>query len=335
VVGLLVQLRAGCTPPWPAGGEIDVVEHVANPELDAGVGWAHSNLHFEHDASGELDNTTYNTDTRIDPAGGPAGWHTYGLEWVPGEIRFFVDGRRTATHRKSDEGPGGWWPFDTIPEELRFACCSGIGQERLTLRRCRNGWRSTGCGDTGTSDRADSNAHLRPNPLDGWRVSSVMDAAERFERLFRVEYPRLVRSLGVSFGEAAAADAVQDAFVSAELRWNRVGQLDDPAGWVRRVAINRLLNQRRDERRRQQILAEAGATVARSDVAVDSAAAVDLRQALLALPCACAAVVLHYLGDLGVADVAVAMDVSPGTVKSTLHDARAALRLVLEGARHA
>jgi beta-glucanase (GH16 family) len=153
-----------CTPPWPAGGEIDVVEHVANPELDAGVGWAHSNLHFEHDASGELDNTTYNTDTRIDPAGGPAGWHTYGLEWVPGEIRFFVDGRRTATHRKSDEGPGGWWPFDTIPEELRFACCSGIGQERLTLRRCRNGWRSTGCGDTGTSDRADSNAHLRPNP---------------------------------------------------------------------------------------------------------------------------------------------------------------------------
>jgi DNA-directed RNA polymerase specialized sigma24 family protein len=31
----------------------------------------------------------------------------------------------------------------------------------------------------------------------------------------------------------------------------------------------------------------------------------------------------------------VAMDVSPGTVKSTLHDARAALRLVLEGARHA
>lgn len=114
-----------CTPPWPAGGEIDVVEHVANPELDAGVGWAHSNLHFEHDASGELDNTTYNTDTRIDPAGGPAGWHTYGLEWVPGEIRFFVDGRRTATHRKSDEGPGGWWPFDTIPEELRFALLLG------------------------------------------------------------------------------------------------------------------------------------------------------------------------------------------------------------------
>ena len=62
----------------------------------------------------------------------------------------------------------------------------------------------------------------------------------------------------------------------------------------------------------------------------------DLRQALLALPPRMrAAVVLHYLGDLGVADVAVAMDVSPGTVKSTLHDARAALRLVLEGARHA
>jgi beta-glucanase (GH16 family) len=109
-----------CNPPWPAGGEIDMLEHVANPTMAEGLGWAHSNLHLGRDALGYLDNHR-NTSTLVDPPAGPAGWHTYGVEWVPGEIRFFIDGRRTATHRKSDEGPNGWWPFDTVPQEMRFA----------------------------------------------------------------------------------------------------------------------------------------------------------------------------------------------------------------------
>lgn len=39
---------------------------------------------------------------------------------------------------------------------------------------------------------------------------------------------------------------------------------------------------------------------------------------------------LYYLGDLTVADVATALGVSPGTVKSNLHDARSRLRCILE-----
>jgi RNA polymerase sigma factor (sigma-70 family) len=40
--------------------------------------------------------------------------------------------------------------------------------------------------------------------------------------------------------------------------------------------------------------------------------------------------VLHYLMDLPVAEVATELGISPGTVKATLHHARANLRKQLE-----
>jgi hypothetical protein len=48
--------------------------------------------------------------------------------------------------------------------------------------------------------------------------------------------------LGVAFGVEEGADVVQEAFIAAERRWGRVRGSEDPAGWVRRVALNRLLN---------------------------------------------------------------------------------------------
>jgi hypothetical protein len=69
----------------------------------------------------------------------------------------------------------------------------------------------------------------------------------RFDDLFRALYDRLVRSLTVACGDREqAADAVQEAFVKAHVRWRRIGRYDDPIGWVRRVAINQL----RDDHRR-------------------------------------------------------------------------------------
>ena len=56
----------------------------------------------------------------------------------------------------------------------------------------------------------------------------------------------------------------------------------------------------------------------------------DLRRALDELPDRMRATVcLHYLSDLTVEQVADTLDVSPGTVKSNLHDARNRLRTVL------
>jgi Sigma-70 region 2 len=64
-----------------------------------------------------------------------------------------------------------------------------------------------------------------------------------------------VCSLSVAFDPESAADAVQEAFLAAARRWSRVSAYDEPATWIRRVAINRLLNGKRNDRRRAEILA--------------------------------------------------------------------------------
>jgi RNA polymerase sigma-70 factor (ECF subfamily) len=144
--------------------------------------------------------------------------------------------------------------------------------------------------------------------------------------LFDAEYGRLVRSLGVAFDVVDAADAVQEAFIQADRRWDEVSGYDDPIGWVRRVAVNRLLNGQRNRRRRSEILATLK-PVRDADL---TAELLDLRRAVADLPDRMrAAVCLHYLADLPVDEVAAALEVSPGTVKSNLHDARIRLRELL------
>ena len=147
------------------------------------------------------------------------------------------------------------------------------------------------------------------------------------DALFEREYARLVRSLAVAFDPESAADAVQEAFIVADRKWSRISGLGDPAGWVRRVAVNRLLNGRRNNRRRSEILATI-APVADADLTVEL---LDLRQAISQLPPKMRLTIcLHYLSDLPVEEVAIALEVSPGTVKSNLHDARLRLRQALE-----
>lgn len=148
------------------------------------------------------------------------------------------------------------------------------------------------------------------------------------DELFAAEYGRLVRSLGVAFDPVDAADAVQEAFVQADRIWDSsLHAYADPAGWVRRVALNRLLNGVRNRRRRDEILATIR-PVADADLTADL---LDLRRAVAALPDRMRATVcLHYLADLSVADVAAALEVAEGTVKSNLHDARSRLREYLE-----
>ena len=162
-------------------------------------------------------------------------------------------------------------------------------------------------------------------------VEEVMDTTGTVDELFHRVYAPLVRSLAVAFDAESAADAVQEAFITADQRWSRIGRYDDPAAWVRRVAVNRLLNDRRNRRRRAEILATIR-FVEDDDL---SAELLDLRRAVAALPAQMRlAVCLHYLADLSVDEMASALGVSPGTVKSNLHDARTRLRTQLEEAPH-
>lgn len=159
-----------------------------------------------------------------------------------------------------------------------------------------------------------------------------MEVVAGVEVLFEREYVRLVRALGTAFDPESAADAVQEAFIAADADWGRVTRLEDPAGWVRRVALNRLRNGRRDTRRRHEILA----TIRPVDPADLTTDLLDLKQALDELPERMRLVVcLHHLADLPVDDVATTLEIASGTVKSTLHEARRRLRADLEDRRHA
>lgn len=162
---------------------------------------------------------------------------------------------------------------------------------------------------------------------------------QQFESLYIEHFDRLVRSLTAITGDSeTAVDAVQEAFVKAALSWRRVGRLDDPIGWIRRVAINRSRDFfRSDSRRRKREHSvyqsssrlgasdggaagpwQASETVEANLALVDRLNQLPRRQRIAAA--------LFYLEDLAVVDVASAMGISQGAVKFHLNKARAALK---------
>ncbi len=165
----------------------------------------------------------------------------------------------------------------------------------------------------------------------GNMVAPISMSAERpdFEELFRAHYERLVRALTLVAGDRErAADAVQDAFVKAHLKWRRVGRYDDPVGWVRRVAINKLRDEHRRDGRKRRALDRLSAEPAPF---TDAPPHDELGELLDELPPQQrAAVALFYVDRASVAEIARALDVAEGTVKSNLHDARRKLRGVLD-----
>lgn len=149
------------------------------------------------------------------------------------------------------------------------------------------------------------------------------------ESLFRAHHGRLVRALTVVSGdEQHAADAVQHAFVKAHVKWRTVSRYDDPVGWIRRVAINRLRDEYRSDARKRRVIDRLGREPqpAAPPPQLDQTAALLARlprQQRLALA-------LYYIDDLSVAEIAATLRISDGTVKFHLHQGRVALRAQIE-----
>jgi RNA polymerase sigma-70 factor (ECF subfamily) len=179
---------------------------------------------------------------------------------------------------------------------------------------------------TKATDLIDLSDTMEP---DGNRRAGDSLPSSTLEELFALSSARLVRSLTVYAGSRQAAEeAVQEAFVQAYLRWDRVRAYDNPEAWIRRVAINRLSNTRRSRRRGR-------AAVSRLDVdgmapAPGEPFEPEIARAIRALSDKQRlAVALYYLEDLSIAEVARAMNVSGGAVAQHLDRARASLRQTL------
>jgi RNA polymerase sigma-70 factor (ECF subfamily) len=152
-----------------------------------------------------------------------------------------------------------------------------------------------------------------------------------FDAVFVARYDALVRSLTVAFGDRGRAEeAVQEAFVRAYSRWRKVRRLDDPVGWIRRVAINLLIDETRRDARKARAMSRLAVLHREHDDELEIDALRgdgSLLAALAALPAQQrTAVSLYYIDELSVAEVARLMGITSGAVKYHLHEGRAALR---------
>jgi RNA polymerase sigma-70 factor (ECF subfamily) len=125
-----------------------------------------------------------------------------------------------------------------------------------------------------------------------------------------------------------AHDLTQEAYARALARWDDVGKLENPEAWVRRVAVNAAIDVSRRNRSRRsayRLLLGRPAAVAPSD-----GSAVDVQRAIAALkPAQRQAIVLHYLLDMSVEQIAKETGRPTGTVKTNLARGRAALAAML------
>jgi RNA polymerase sigma-70 factor (ECF subfamily) len=154
------------------------------------------------------------------------------------------------------------------------------------------------------------------------------------EDVFEQNYDRLVQALTIVAGDReTAADAVQEAFVRLVRGWDRLSTYEDPAGWVRRVALNQIRDHHRSLWRQARLVLkiEQQSHTPRGASAADER----LRERLAALPLKQrTALALYYMDHLTTREVADVMHVSDGTVKQHLHRARETLKETFEEARH-
>jgi RNA polymerase sigma factor (sigma-70 family) len=150
-----------------------------------------------------------------------------------------------------------------------------------------------------------------------------------FETFFTLNYQPVVRSLALAFGDRAdIEDAVQDAFAQAYLKWAAVSVMERPATWVYVVAARRF---RRSLRRGHRLLRPSRRPPAAGDGEEAIVGRIDIEALLAGLPPRQrATVVLRYLADLSVDEVARALHCAPGTVKAATSAALRHLKVDLE-----
>jgi RNA polymerase sigma-70 factor, ECF subfamily len=139
--------------------------------------------------------------------------------------------------------------------------------------------------------------------------------------------------ISVGCDRGLAEEITNDAFLAARRRWAHVGLFDEPEYYVFKIARNeRSKRQKRHDGRAEDLHPDPGGTlvVASDDVAQSVTDRAVLRQALSQLPSSQReAVILRHGEGLSEAAVALAMQVSIGSVKRYTSEGRAKLRELL------
>jgi RNA polymerase sigma-70 factor (sigma-E family) len=173
------------------------------------------------------------------------------------------------------------------------------------------------------------------------RVDTRQDADEALVALYTAHYRSLVRMAALLLHDTAAAeDVVQDAFVAMHGSWRRLRDTDKALAYLRQAVVNRARSRLRHlkvvERKTPPPLPESGQIHGAYAPSAEHGALHALERqhvlaALRGLPHRQREVlVLRYYADLSEAQIAEAMGISPGAVKSHASRGIAALRESME-----
>jgi len=174
--------------------------------------------------------------------------------------------------------------------------------------------------------------------VDGAPSPAAWSADEAVTHLFAAHYRTLVRLATLLLREPHAAEEItQDAFVALHRRWRGLRDADKALAYLRATVVNRC---RSALRHRRVVAAHLASASPGPDAPSAEAGALRSLEhdamitALRALPARQReALVLRYYGDLSEAQIADAMGVSRGAVKSHTSRGMAALREVWGAAR--
>jgi RNA polymerase sigma-70 factor (ECF subfamily) len=175
-------------------------------------------------------------------------------------------------------------------------------------------------------DAAGTEAHDASIP----RAPQQSDDA--FDLLYRECWPRAVATATrLTQDRGRAEELAQEAFIRAYDRWRQVRKHPAPDAWILRTLNNLAIDDARRRARRPTAPLRAEDTHATTQGHERSAViGIAVRDALASLPPKQRdAVMLRYISGLEESEIAAAIDVQPGTVKTHLKRGTARLRELL------
>ena len=156
-----------------------------------------------------------------------------------------------------------------------------------------------------------------------------LEASRTFEAFYEAEARTLFRRLWLVTGNRAEAEELmQDAFLNVWQRWDRVGRMDEPVGYLYRTAMN--LSRKRYRRAVLAIRRTVGLAPSQDDFE-DADDRQTVRRILATLPPRQrAALVLMEMLGFTAKEAGDALGVKDSTVRSLCHNGRDSFRRLME-----
>lgn len=186
---------------------------------------------------------------------------------------------------------------------------------------------------------AAADSGLAGRPVAGPQAPAVtgtgtdQEAAGALSTLYAARYRPLVRLAALLVGDMATAEeVVQDSFIAMHANWGRLHDIDKASAYLRQCVLNRS----RSVLRHRKVVDQNVPGQPPVPSAEEGAIQLFERSAVVAAlhrlpPRQRQALVLRYYAELSEGQIASAMGISRGAVKSHISRAMAALRGVLEG----